>query len=198
MHPGQIHLGHFKHNYRFILFKAGLGSWRWKRQQSFLIHIERSQTDIRQCINAGVSWAYKFTVLTQFIVLKKICSRINYNILVLKYLDEFKHLIWLTVWQIPAGTAGIEEMGTARHGDWWSATAAPWDWEWGKTQTLPALSRLAVALQLLIVYQCNPQTHKFIYFYDLHILLFQDRYIGNLEKSSYCQQKLWNSILLCV
>lgn len=109
-----------------------------------------------------------------FIVLKKICSRINYNILVLKYLDEFKHLIWLTVWQIPAGTAGIEEMGTARHGDWWSATAAPWDWEWGKTQTLPALSRSAVALQLLIVYQCNPQTHKFIYCYDLHILLFQE------------------------
>lgn len=71
MHPGQIHLEHFKHNYRFILFKAGLGSWRWKRQQSFLIHIERSQTDIRQCINAGVSWAYKFTVLTQFHCLKE-------------------------------------------------------------------------------------------------------------------------------
>lgn len=198
MHPGPIHLKHFKHNYKFILFKAGFGSWRWKRQQSFLIHTEYSQTDIRPCINAEFHEPINSQFWPNFIVLKKIYSRINYNFLILKYLDEFKHLIWLTVWQIPAGKAGIEEMGTVRHRDWCSATAAPWDWGWGKTQTLPAISRLAVALQLLIVYQCNPQTHKFIYSYDLHILLFQDRYIGNLEKSSYCQQKLWKSILLCV
>lgn len=70
MHPGQSHLKHFKHNYRFISFKVGLGIWRWKRQQSFLIHSEHSQTDICQCINTGISWAYKFTVLTQLHCLK--------------------------------------------------------------------------------------------------------------------------------
>lgn len=150
MHPGQIHLKHFKHNYRFISFKAGLGIWRWKRQQSFLIHSEHSQTDINQCITAGVSWAYNFTVLTQFIVLKKIYSTKNYNFLILKYLDESKLDLTDSVGN-PSKQCWERGNGSSETQGLMGTTAAPWNWEWGKPQTFPAKRRLAVAVQLLIV-----------------------------------------------
>lgn len=150
MHPGQIHLKHFKYNYRFILFKAGLGSWRWKRQQSFLIHTEHSQTDTHQCINAGVSWAHKFTVLTQFHCLKE---NLFQDKLQFSNTEVFG---WVQTLDFSNSVANPSKQGWDR-GNGSSETpelmvtiAAPWDWEWGKTTTLPVISRLVVALQLLM------------------------------------------------
>lgn len=143
MHPGQIHLKHFKRNYRFISFKAGLGIWRWKRQQSFLIHSEHSQTDIHQCITAGVSWAYKFTVLTQFIVLKKIYSTKKLQFSNTEVFGWVQTLDLINSVGNPSKQGWDRGNGSSETQGLMVTTAAPWNWEWGKTPNLSSYEQIS-------------------------------------------------------
>lgn len=102
------------------------------------------------------SWAYTFTFLTQFNCIKENLFQKNYN-----YKHHTVALINSVANPSKQGSDLIEEIGTATHQDWWSTTvAAPWEWQCGKNQSPPVTSRIAVALQLMVVYQCNPQISK--------------------------------------